>query len=89
MKLDLNKSVIDLAGKELPNSNMGKLLASMLVNGTKGDPMKLFHWAQKLYAGELLELDPTDAEVLKTIIRENDQITILSKAQMLACFKEK
>lgn len=86
MKLDLNKSIIGLDGKEIPDSNIGKLMASMLVNTSKGDPLKYFHWAQKLYAGEKLELDPSDVEILKAFIRDNEQMTILAKAQALACF---
>jgi hypothetical protein len=41
-----------------------------------------------LYKGEELDLDPTDTETLKNAIKENDSLTILSKAQALACFEK-
>jgi hypothetical protein len=40
-------------------------------------------WALKMHAGESLELDPSDVETLKNFIKDHDQLTILSKAQML------
>lgn len=82
----MNVSILGLDGVELPDANMGKLVAQMLVNGSKGDALKYFHWAQKLHKGEPLELDPSDSETLKNFIKDNDQLTILVKAQALACF---
>lgn len=82
----MNVPILGLDGVELPDANMGKLVAQMLVNGSKGDALKYFHWAQKLHKGEALELDPSDAETLKNFIKDNDQLTILVKAQALACF---
>lgn len=87
MKINMNIAILDLEGKELPDSNIGKLVAQMLVQTSKGDALKFFHWAQKLYAGEKLDLDPSDAELLKNFIKDHDQITILVKAQALTCFQ--
>jgi hypothetical protein len=86
MKINMNVPILGLDGVELPDANMGKLVAQMLVNGSKGDALKYFHWAQKLHKGEALELDPSDSETLKNFIKDNDQLTILVKAQALACF---
>lgn len=86
MKINMNVPILGLDGKELPESNVGKLVAQVLVQSSKGDALKFWHWAQKLYTGEPLELDPSDAETLKNFIKENDTLTILSKAQALACF---
>lgn len=86
MKIDMNMPIFGLDGVELPDSNLNKLVAQMLVNTSKGDALKYFHWAQKLYKGEVLELDPSDSETLKNFIKDNEQLTILVKAQALACF---
>jgi hypothetical protein len=85
-KIDLNKAVTDLDGKEIEGSNLGKIVAQMLVSSSKGDALKYMAWALKLHAGESLELDPSDVETLKNFIKDHDQLTILSKAQMLECF---
>jgi hypothetical protein len=85
MKLNLNHSLIGLDGKEIAESNLGKLVANILATSNKGDAAKMWHWALKLHAGEELELDPSDVETLKTFIKENEQLTVLSKAQALAC----
>ena len=84
--LNLNKAIKDLDGKEIEGSNLGKLVAQMLVSATKGDALKFMSWALKLHANEALDLDPSDKETLKNFIKEHDQLTILSKAQMLECF---
>lgn len=85
-KIDLNKAIKDLDGKEIEGSNLGKLVAQMLVTASKGDALKFMSWALKLHAGETLDLDPSDCETLKNFIKDHEQLTILSKAQMLECF---
>lgn len=87
MKILLNKSLIGLDGKEIPNSHMGKLLANTLASANKGDAAKFWHWSTKFYAVEEVELDPSDLETLKNFIKDSEQLTILSKAQILAEFK--
>lgn len=84
--LDLNKAIKDLDGKEIEGSNLGKLVAQMLVTATKGDALKYMAWALKLHNQESLDLDPSDKETLKNFIKEHEQLTILSKAQILECF---
>jgi len=86
MKIDKNKAILGLDGKEIPDSNIGQLVARILVEGSKGDALKFWHWAQKLYKGEELDLDPTDTETLKNTIKDSESLTILSKAQALSCF---
>lgn len=85
-KVDLNKAIKDLDGKEIEGSNLGKLVAQMLASSNKGDALKYMAWAMKLHSGEALELDPTDKDVLKNFIKDHEQLTILSKAQMLEAF---
>lgn len=85
-KVNLNKSIKDLDGNEIEGSNLGKLVAQMLVTSSKGDALKYMAWALKLHAGEPLELDPSDHETLRNFVKDHDQLTILSKAQMLECF---
>jgi hypothetical protein len=89
MKINMNMPILGLDGKELEETNIGKLIAQMLVQTNKGDALKFWHWAQKLYAGKELDLDPSDSETLKNFIKDNEQMTILSKAQALACFPSK
>lgn len=85
-KVNLNKAITDLDGKEIEGSNLGQLVAQMLASSNKGDALKYMSWALKLHAKEELELDPSDKETLKNFIKDHEQLTILSKAQMLECF---
>lgn len=81
----MNKAILGLDGKELDGSNLGQLVAQVLVQSSKGDALKFWHWAQKLYSKEELELDPSDSEVMKNFIKESEVLTILVKAQALNC----
>lgn len=89
--MDFNVSLKGLDGQEVLDEKgqpvkVGKLLASQLAFANKGDALKMFGWAQKLYAGEPLNLDKSDAQTLKTFIESSDSLTVLSKAQMLEVF---
>ena len=88
MKLNLKKPIKDLAGNEIPESDLGQLLAQTLASGnSKENAVKMYYWATKLFAGEELDLDPTDTAVLKSFIETNEQLTLLAKGQLLADFK--
>lgn len=83
MKLDLNFALKGLDGKEIGDSNAGKLVGNTLVAGTKGDALKYYDWGRKLYAGEALEIDRSDLDKIKTFIQESEAMTILAKAQII------
>jgi hypothetical protein len=76
-------TIKDETGKEL---SLGKLLSGQLANTTKGDALKLFTWAQKLYNDQPLDLDPSDRSTLKEFITSNETLTVLAKAQLLSVF---
>lgn len=83
MKIDLNKNVIDLDGNQIEGANMGKIVAQFLVNESKGDALKFWDWALKLNKGEVLDLDKSDQETFKTLIKETEKLPIITKAQIL------
>ena len=84
MKINLNKQLKDLSGKEMEGANMGQLLSQILASAsTKENAVKMYYWATKLYAGEELDLDPTDTGVLKSFVESSEQLTVLAKAQIL------
>lgn len=91
--LDFNQSLKGLDGKEIKDEKdevitLGKMLANQLAFTGKGDALKLFTWAQKMYNGETLDLDKSDEGVLKEFIKSNEQLTVLAKAQLLTVFKD-
>ena len=91
--LDFNKQLVGLDGKPVKDIDdkditIGKLLAGQLANANKGDALKLFTWAQKVYNGEPLELDPSDSSTLKDFVKNSEQLTVLAKAQILGVFKD-
>ena len=88
MKIDLNVPVLGIDNKEIPKENLGKILASQLSNGVEGDPLKLFGWALKLHAGEVIDLDKSDQEVLKTFVTSHRNLPNLTKYRILECFKD-
>lgn len=91
--LDFNQNLKGLDGKDIKDEKdevitLGKMLANQLAFTGKGDALKLFNWAQKMYNGEALDLDKSDESVLKEFIKSNEQLTVLAKAQLLTVFKD-
>lgn len=87
MKLNLNKPILDLSGKEIEGSNLGELVAQILASAsTKEHAVKMYYWATKLHAKEELDLDPSDSAILKSFIESNEQLTVLAKGQILEMF---
>lgn len=91
--LDFNQTLKGLDGSEALNEKgetltVGKLLAAQLASANKGDALKLFGWAQKLHAGDALDLDKSDESTLKEFIKGSESLTVLAKAQMLLVFKD-
>jgi hypothetical protein len=89
MKLNFNFNLTDLDGKEIKDANAGKLLANSLIQQTKGDAVKYWEWALALNKGDVLDLDTSDQETLKTFVKDSETITVLGKAQLLGVFAKK
>jgi hypothetical protein len=89
MKIDLNFNLVSLTGEEIqPAQNAGQLVGQVLSGLNKGNSIKLFDWAIKLWNKEALEVDEVDFDVLKALIEEDQNLTVLSKAQILKRFKK-
>lgn len=88
MKLDFNFNLTDLDGQPIENANAGKLLANTLAQQSKGDALKFWEWALALNKGDVIDLDTSDQNTLKTFVKESDVLAILSKGQMLEVFKK-
>jgi len=89
MRLNLNKSLLDLSGKEFINGNIGKIVANSLASTPdKKHYLKFFGWAQKLYDGETIDIDKADLKLLKEFIENNPDFTVLLVAQTMELFEE-
>ena len=89
--LDFTNSLVGLDGSKIKDEtgkevSLGKLLSGQLAGTNKGDALKLFTWAQKLYNDQPLDLDPSDRATLKDFIIANETLTVLAKAQLLSVF---
>lgn len=83
MKINLNKNVVGLDGKEIPETNLGKVVAQVIAQDNKGDAVKKWYWATKLYAGEDIDLAPGDKDEFVEMIKSNEALTVMAKAQVL------
>jgi hypothetical protein len=88
MKLDFNFDLLGLDQQPIEGANAGKLLASALAAGSKGDALKFWDWAVSLNKGEVLDLDSSDQETIKNFIKDSEGFTILAKAQLLQVLKK-
>jgi len=90
MKINLNVNIKGLDGNDIPDANMGKIIAGLLSQATKVDSVKFLGWAFKLYQGEELELDKSDFNTIKTYV-ENSELPTLTRGQfstLMDSFKE-
>lgn len=87
MRLDFNFEIKDLSGKDIPGQTAGKLIAQVLGYQNKGNSIKLYDWALKLWNGTALEIDKTDAEVLYAIVEASEFLTIISKVPIMKYIK--
>lgn len=83
MKLNLNFDLKDLDGKAIPEGNIAKVLANILVRSESSDPMKIMTIATALYQKGEVELDASDVEKLKEEINKQKGMTTLLKAKIL------
>lgn len=88
MKLDFNFNLLDLDGKELKDANAGKILANALIQQTKGDSVKIWELALSLNKGEIVDLDSSDQELVKTFIRDTETLNVIAKGQLLPLFNK-
>ena len=85
MKLDFNFELLDLDGTVIKNENVSKILANKLASASKGDALKFWDWAKKLFKCEVIDLDKSDQETLKGFIKDSE-LPIIYKAQILEIF---
>ena len=85
--INLNFDLKGLDG-ETALGNVGQLLAGLLVGATKGDAIKHYNWALKLHNKEAIEVDLSDYRKIKSFVEENEQITLLAKAQILNALED-
>jgi hypothetical protein len=90
--MNFNKPIKGLNGQAVKDQNgkevmLGYILAEQLVSGSKGDAVKFYGWALKLHEGVELDIDKSDKQTLKDFVTNNEQLTILAKAQLLEQFE--
>lgn len=69
--------------KELPAPKLASVLASVLINLTKSDPIKWYDYATTLTKEESIELDESDLKKIEELVEKSEQIPVLVKAQLL------
>lgn len=65
---------------------LNKSLANNLAMSTKGDAIKFYDWALRLYKDGGLDIDRSDWEVLKKFVKEMENAANTFKAQLLERF---
>jgi len=90
MKLKFDFQIQSLDGKafEGEENNASSILANALSRSNKGNAIKLWDWAMKIYKKEVLDIPVTDVEVLKALIEENQTLPVITKAQLLKHIEE-
>lgn len=88
MQVDFNHPLVSLNGQnaidETGNeTTVGKVLASVLANSNKGNPLKLMGWAKKMWNCEPINLDRADKKMLLDFVENEQSLSNLSKSAII------
>lgn len=88
LTINLNSPVKNLDEKEIENSQMSKIVANILISGSKGPFLKLFELANSLWKNGVMQVDQTDFEMVKNEVMNHETTSTLAKAQILLAMDE-
>lgn len=80
-KIDFSGDILDVSGAKL--GDMSETLAVTLQQSNKGNPVKVWGWAMKIYKDKFITVDDADLDFLKNFIEESANLFNVSKAQIL------
>lgn len=84
IKVDLSALMEGLDGVALTeNITQAKVLANSLVSGPEGDAIKCYDWGVLLYRTGMIEVDASDLETLKGLVKANQRMANLAKGPIL------
>lgn len=84
IKIDLNAPLEGLDGIALQdNATQARVLANSLVSGPEGDAIKCYDWGVSLYRTGIIEVDASDLETLKGLVKANQRMVNLAKGPIL------
>ena len=96
-KISVNATINNLNGSPISTSmdkegksevlTVGKAVASTLsaYKGKDKDPLKLWELAKRFYAEEIIEIDDSDLETVKDVVKKSDLLPLVV-GQILAAF---
>lgn len=79
--------MIGLDGQEIPNSNIGVMVATLLANSNLGNARKTVGWALDLHAGKVLYLSDQEYNLFVNFITNNPNISDLLEVRILELLK--
>jgi len=91
MKIDFNANLKDLEGKNIPDSNMGKILGNSLIGETKVsglDVIEVLDIAQSAYKG-VVDFTVKQRDAIKEWIKTNEKLPIITKGNLLKLIEAK
>lgn len=87
MKLNFDFKMPSLDGSTEGNPKASTVLSQMLAAQNKGNSIKLYDWAIKVYNGKPLEIDQTDADVLYELINSTELLSVAAKVPLMNYIK--
>lgn len=80
-EVNLNFDLLALDGSKAAIA--GEVIAGLLMSEVKGDAVKFFDWAIKLNKGEIVSMDTSDVNKLKSLVENSERLTVLVKAPVV------
>jgi hypothetical protein len=91
-ELNFNAPYIGLDGKQIKldpeTETLNKIIGNTLVASNKGETLKFYDWAVKIYKGESIHVDAADLKKIRDFVDNHAEMYILCKAQLLKIIDE-
>jgi hypothetical protein len=83
MKIDLDKSILDLSGNPIDGGQIYIVLANLIANGSSIEPAKWMSWAMSAYNNKFIEIDEFDLKKIVDFVSTNTNISNIAKKSIL------
>ena len=87
MKINFKEvAILNLNSEPFKDVKVNELVSSSILK-QKGDPIMIYELAKKVWAGEEIEINTTEKDIIEKAVKEDEQLFNIAKAQILLAIK--
>jgi len=83
IKISLDKNLKDLAGKNIPDTNLSGFAANSVLDAKTSNPIKNLEMARTLFTSKEITVDSSDYSLIYKAVEADERMKTLAKGQIL------